>query len=116
MADAQFKIVELTPTQGFILITLKEAPGITISDLALVHQLDPSTVTRALDKLLVKGFIYRENMGKITRVFATDAGIRKEADAKAAWRKLRTDYGKMIGTSEARHQARSITKALKDLA
>lgn len=115
MADAQFKMVELTPTQGFILMTLKKAPGITISDLARVHQLDPSTMTRALDKLVLRGYVHRESMGKITRVFPTDGGARKEADAKAAWKKLKADYGKMIGTSESLHIARSLAKALSEL-
>ena len=87
LADSQFKIVELTPTQGFLLMTLKKAPGITITDLAFMHHLDPSTITRTLDKLESQGLIHRENMGRITRVFPTDGGVRKEADAKAAWKK-----------------------------
>ncbi len=115
MADAQFNIVELTPTQGFILMTLKKAPGITITDLAMVHQLDPSTISRALDKLSTNGYVHREIMGKITRVFATDGGVRKEADAKAAWKKLKADYNKLVGTSEALHLARSLAKVLKEL-
>jgi MarR family transcriptional regulator, organic hydroperoxide resistance regulator len=115
LAEEQFKQVELSPTQGFILITLKKAPGITTKDLALVHQLDPSTITRMLDKLEDKGLIQRENFGRITRVFATEKGRRKEADAKAAWKRLRFDYGQLIGVEEASHLADRITGSLSQL-
>ncbi len=115
MADEHFKQVELSPTQGFILITLKKAPGITITDLAMVHQLDPSTITRMLDKLQDKGLVQRENFGRITRVFATEKGRRKEADAKAAWKKLRFDYGQILGTEEVDHLSDRVTSAIEKL-
>ncbi len=115
MADEFFKAVELTPTQGFILITLKQAPGITIGDLSLVHQLDHSTITKTLDKMRLKGLVHREVIGRIVRVFATDHGKKKAADAKAAWRKLQLAYGAIIGGPKARAVADSIAETLDKL-
>jgi DNA-binding MarR family transcriptional regulator len=115
LADKHFKAVELTPTQGFILILLKEAPGVTVLDLAKTLQLDSSTVTKALDRMKDKGFIWREVNGRIVEVFATDHGIRKEADAMAAWKKLRLEYGSITGVAHARAVAGSIEVVLQDL-
>ena len=112
MAEEQFKQVELSPTQGFILIAVKKAPGITIGDLAIVHQMDPSTITRMLDQLAAAGLIQREIFGRITRIFVTDKGKRKEADAKASWKKLRHQYGQFIGDEEAAFLADRVAKAI----
>jgi DNA-binding MarR family transcriptional regulator len=115
LAEEQFKAVELTPTQGFILIVLKQAPGATISDLARVLQLDSTTVTKTLDRMKDKGLVLRENNGRTVEVFATDHGIKKEADAMAAWKKLKLGYGKITGAAHARAVAGSVEVVLEDL-
>jgi DNA-binding MarR family transcriptional regulator len=115
IANENFQAVELTPTQGFILITLKQAPGITVSGLADVHQLDQSTITRTLDRMKEKGLIFREGEGKSVQVFVTGKGEKKEADAKAAWKKMDLAIGRIIGNPEAKNMASLITKALGKL-
>lgn len=96
LADEHFKPLEITSTMGFILMTAQEAPGILISDLALVHHLDVSTISRALDKLETAQFVKREGTHKNIRVFITPTGARKEADARSAWNKLRQAYGLIL--------------------
>ena len=96
LADEHFKPLEITSTMGFLLMTAHEAPGILISDLALVHHLDVSTISRALDKLEAGEFVKREGTHKNIRVFITPAGARKEADARSAWNKLRQAYGLIL--------------------
>jgi MarR family transcriptional regulator, organic hydroperoxide resistance regulator len=115
IADEYFNMVDLTPTQGFMLITLKQAPGITVKVLSEVLQLDQSTITKTLDKMKGKGLIQRELEGRTVMVFATDRGLKKEADARSAWRKLQLAYGKIIGAPEAKMMAAAITKALDQL-
>jgi MarR family transcriptional regulator, organic hydroperoxide resistance regulator len=101
VANEQFRTVELSPTEGFSLITLKQAPGIIISDLAHVHQLDPSTYTKVIDSLARQGYLRRERFGRSYRLFSTGKGERKEGDAMAAWRKTQHDYETMVGKAEA---------------
>ena len=115
LADENFKAVELTPTQGFILIVLKQTPGISIMDLAETVQLDQSTITKALDRMKEKGLIWREAKGRTVEVFATDHGIKREADAMAAWKKLQFTYGQITGAAHARAVAGSIEVVLSDL-
>ncbi len=116
IAEKHFKKVGLTPTQGFILMTLKEAPGITVTDLATVHQVVPSTITRMLNSLGSSELIHREQMGRITRVFATSEGQRKEVDARAAWKKLQHQYKDLIGAIESKRLSEDITQAIDRLA
>jgi MarR family transcriptional regulator, organic hydroperoxide resistance regulator len=111
LADEHFKPLELSPTQGFILMTLKAAPGIVVGDLAIVHQLDQTTISRTLDKMVLKGLVKREGTGRAVRVFGTTRGLRKEAEAQAAWKKLRMQYTDLLGEAEVRLLAGSVSQA-----
>jgi MarR family transcriptional regulator, organic hydroperoxide resistance regulator len=115
LAEWHFGNIGHTPTEAFILMTLHDAPGAIISDVARTHQVVPSHITRLLIRMESKGLVLRENMGRVTRVFSTDEGLRMEADARAAWKKLKSHYGKIIGTEEARYQAMKITNSLQKL-
>lgn len=105
LADEHFAPLEVTPTMAFILMTARTAPGILITDLARVHQLDVSTISRALDKLELVQFIQREGAKKNIRIFITPKGERKEADAQSAWTKLRQAYALILSEPAARDLA-----------
>lgn len=111
MADEQFAAFDLSATQGFILIALRKAPGITASDLATVLFLDQSTVTKTIDRMILKGLVQREPVGRSVRVFLTGKGEVKEVEAKTAWSKTRQAYGKAIGEPESRLLSADLTKA-----
>ncbi len=99
----QFKVFDLSPTQGFILMTLRKAPGTSIGVLAEVLVLDQTTVTKTIEKMEFKGLVARELFGRNTRVFLTGKGEEREADAKSAWKKTRLAYTSIIGTGEVQH-------------
>ncbi|HQV37898.1 MAG TPA: MarR family transcriptional regulator [Flavobacteriales bacterium] len=105
MAEAHFRHIEITPTMGFVLMSAKTAPGINITDLAYVHQLDASTISRTLDKLASESLIVRNGQDRIVEVFLTMEGTRKAAEATSAWEKLRIAYSLLLGEGEARSLA-----------
>ncbi len=111
LADEQFAPLELTSTMAFLLMTAKTAPGVLINDLARVHQLDVSTVSRALDKLAFARLIQREGVKKNIRVFITPLGEKKEADARGAWDKLRQTYSLILTEPGARDLADRAARA-----
>ncbi|HRN37817.1 MAG TPA: MarR family transcriptional regulator [Flavobacteriales bacterium] len=111
MAEAHFRHIEITPTMGFILMTAKVAPGINVKDLAYVHQLDPSTISRTLDKLASNGYIVRNGHERIVEVFATPEGLHKAAEAHSAWEKLRLAYCNLLGEGGARELAELSSRA-----
>ncbi|MBZ0207639.1 MAG: MarR family transcriptional regulator [Flavobacteriales bacterium] len=105
MAEAHFHPIEITPTMGFILMSAKEAPGINVKDLAYVHQLDPSTISRTLDKLASNSYVVRNGHERIVEVFLTPEGLNKAAEASSAWEKLRLAYMHLLGEGEAKRMA-----------
>ncbi|HMW96331.1 MAG TPA: MarR family transcriptional regulator [Flavobacteriales bacterium] len=111
LAEEQFGPLELTPTMAFILMTTRTAPGILSTDLARVHQLDVSTISRAVDKLVHERFVQREGTRKNIRIFITPLGEKKEADARAAWAKLRQAYGLVLTDPGARDLADHIARS-----
>jgi len=111
MAEAHFHPIEITPTMGFILMTAKEAPGINVTDLAYVHQLDPSTISRTLDKLASNRFIVRNDHDKIVEVFLTPEGLSKAEEATSAWGKLQLAYTLLLGEGEAKNLAELNSRA-----
>ena len=111
LADEQFKPVEITPTMGFILMTAKTAPGLIIRDLAQVHQLDMSTISRTIDKLVAKGLVTRQGQGREMRIFNTPNGMKKEAEARSAWDKLKLAYRSILTEERSRHLAEQVMEA-----
>ena len=113
--DEHFGAVELSISQGFILMAIKQAPGISIGDLAYTLVLDQSTVTKTIDKLIAKRMAQREPIGRVVRIFLTEEGEKKEAEAQSAWKKARIAYTKSVGTGEVKHLAHELAKAQTSL-
>lgn len=111
LAVAHFHPVGITPTMGFILLTARVAPGVSITDLGAVHLLDSSTISRAVDKLAADRYIVRANEAKVVQVFLTPDGERKAAEAESAWQKLQLEYRLLLGEGEARWLAEKTAKA-----
>lgn len=115
IADVHFKAFDLSPTQGFILMSIREAPGINVSDLSIVLALDASTVTKTLEKMAMKDLVQRETINKNVRLFLTGKGEEREADARAAWKKTRLAYTKLVGEPEVRTLCETLSAAQEAL-
>lgn len=111
IALEHFRPLDISPTQGFILMTLKSAPGIIVRDLALVHQLDATTISRTLDSMEAKRLVKRDGTGREVRVFITTKGLTLETDAQAAWQRLRLRYNDLLGEPQAHEMADSLARS-----
>ncbi|MBX2980139.1 MAG: MarR family transcriptional regulator [Flavobacteriales bacterium] len=92
ISEPFFAELGLTTTQAFLLMSIVREPGISAGKLSEELILEPSTITRALDKMELKRLIYREYSGASTIVFAGPEGTKLEKDAAAAWGKIRLYY------------------------
>ena len=97
IADEEFAEADITPTQGFIVMTVVKRPGIRAGDIAKEMQLTPSTITRMLDKLEERGFVSRSSEGKSMLVYPTPDAIGAEQRIKTAWGKMYARSTKNLG-------------------
>ncbi len=71
IAVESWKPVDLAPSHGYLLIHVIEEPGVQPGCLADQLQLQPSTITRLIEKLEEKKLVVRTTEGKLTNVYPT---------------------------------------------
>jgi len=111
MAEEEFKHTGLSPSYAFLMMLVIETPGIGQKELATKLNLAPSTVTRFIDLLANRGFLYREVQGKASNIFPSDKGLELEEVINAAWKNFYMRYCEILGTEEANKLADSIHNA-----
>jgi DNA-binding MarR family transcriptional regulator len=100
LADMAFRRTGLAPSLGFVLISVIRKPGIQPSELADIMMLDPSTVTRMVEKLQGKGLVGREVQGRSTLITPTAAGRALMPDLEAALETLQADCRNHLGEED----------------
>ncbi|MCC6713485.1 MAG: MarR family transcriptional regulator [Candidatus Dadabacteria bacterium] len=80
--EEEFAKLGLSPSHGYLLFALAENPGASQKELGEIMELDPSTVTRFVDALVVKGLAGKPVRGK-------GASIHLTADGKRLYRKIK---------------------------
>ena len=101
MAEEEFTITGLAPSYAFLLMTVNDKPGIQPGDISKQMQLTPSTVTRLIEKMELKGFVERNSLGRITEVNPTKKSRELDATIKKAWRNLHQRYTELLGEKMA---------------
>ncbi|MFD1356783.1 MarR family winged helix-turn-helix transcriptional regulator [Fictibacillus halophilus] len=97
MAEESFKKTGLSPTHAFLLMLVNNKPGISQSELAEELHMMPSTITRFIDKLVIKGLLERKAEGKRSFIFPTEAGENTQEEIKEAWKDLYRNYSAVLG-------------------
>lgn len=111
IADEEFAEADISPTQGFIVMTVVKRPGIRAGDIAKEMQLTPSTITRMLDKLEERGFVSRSSEGKAMLVYPTPEALGAEQRIKTAWGKMYGRYAQALGHENGATLAQALNKA-----
>jgi MarR family transcriptional regulator, organic hydroperoxide resistance regulator len=97
LAEKEFQPTGLAPSLAFIVMTVNRKPGITAGELSDIMQLQPSTVTRLVDKLEDKEYLRRHTEGKFMQVFPTSKATRLNGSLKSAWQSLYRRYTTILG-------------------
>ena len=97
MADEEFRRTGLSPSHAFLMMLVNDHPGIGQKELCGQLHLAPSTVTRFIDALVHRGYLTRQTDGKLSRVYATDAGQALRQEIADAWENLHQRYAKILG-------------------
>ncbi|GGD93948.1 MarR family winged helix-turn-helix transcriptional regulator [Paenibacillus nasutitermitis] len=100
MAEDEFAVSGLSPTSGFLLMAVYEKEGISQKELGDILHLQPSTVTRLIEKLTVKGLLYNRVEGRMSFIYATDKGKALDDVINQCWNNLRDRYSAILGQQE----------------
>lgn len=115
LAEEEFAATGLSPTYAYLLMAVREEPGIAQQDLAARLHLTPSTVTRLIDKLEVKGLAVRRTTGKNSLVFLTAKGEDVQEEIRQAWGRLYERYSAALGREEGDRLTERIATAADKL-
>jgi DNA-binding MarR family transcriptional regulator len=97
MADEAFMQTGLAPSYAFVMMAIIDHQNMSQSELADFVNLSPSTVTRFVDKLILKELVERKHEGKITKVSATKQGQALHPLITECWKKLYDNYCEVLG-------------------
>lgn len=111
MAEDSFKKTGLSPTHAFLLMLVNNKPGISQSELAEQLHMMPSTITRFIDKLVMKGLIERKAEGKRSFIYPTETGENTQQDIRAAWKDLYQSYSAILGEDAGKELTKLIREA-----
>lgn len=102
LAEDEFKITGLSPTYAFAVTVINTKEVIASKELADYLYMAPCTITRFVDKLVIKGYAERKIEGKNSYVCSTEKGKELQTLIDTAWANLHSAYSEKIGTDEAK--------------
>jgi DNA-binding MarR family transcriptional regulator len=110
LAVESWKPVNLSPSHGYLLMTVIEEPGIQPGMLANEMQLKPSTITRFIEKLEEKKLVVRITEGKLTNVYPTPKGKELYSELKGCINHFYSSYCAVLGKEECAKMINSMNK------
>ncbi|MEI6950767.1 MarR family winged helix-turn-helix transcriptional regulator [Paraflavisolibacter sp. H34] len=101
LALDSWKEVDLPPSIAYLLMAVLEEPGIQPSALAAELHLQPSTITRLIQKLEEKKLAVRTSEGKITHVYPTPKAKELLPRMKVCLQRFYQQYIQLLGEEES---------------
>ncbi|RKW34952.1 MAG: MarR family transcriptional regulator [Leptotrichia sp.] len=98
IAEEAFEKIDICPTHAFLMMLLKEEKnGLSVNQISSSLAIAPSTVTRFVDKLVSKGYVVREKMGKNSFTKITEKGLNEIDEIYEAWRGITEKIEELVG-------------------
>lgn len=110
LAQESWSKVELPPSHAYLLMLVIEEPGIQPSGLADHLQLQPSTITRLIEKLEDKKLVVRTAEGKVTNVYPSPKGKELLPKLKECLSEFYTAYSTTLGKEESARLVQNMSK------
>lgn len=101
MAKEEFAMTGLDPSYAHLMLLLCDKPGLTQNELAQTMNLKPSTITRFIEKLQLKGLIERVQEGRNSLVYPSETGKKKCKLVQKALHNLYERYCEVLGEDYA---------------
>jgi MarR family transcriptional regulator, organic hydroperoxide resistance regulator len=101
LAMESWSKIGLSPSHAYLLILVIEEPGMQPTSLSEHLQLQPSTITRLLEKLESKKLLVRTYEGKLTNVYPTPKGKDLLPRLKECLSEFYSRYSEILGKEES---------------
>ncbi|MCB1175318.1 MAG: MarR family transcriptional regulator [Leptospiraceae bacterium] len=115
LAEEAFAPIGLSPSHAFLVMSVHWRPGLQPGQLSQQMMLEPSTITRLIEKLEAAELVERKKDGKNVYVYPGKKGALKFEQAKKAWQELLANYTKKLGKKEAEELTRLAYRAVAKL-
>lgn len=110
LAVESWKPVGLSPSHGYLLLAVLDEPGIQPTALGAQLQLQPSTITRFIEKLEQKKLLIRTTEGRVTNVYATPKAKELQNQMTQCLQHFAESYTQALGKEESTKLVNSLTK------
>ena len=111
MADEEFLKTGLSPSHALTLMAIDFQPGLSQKELSKIMNIKPSTTTRFIDKLEVKGLVTRKTEGKSSHLYPTQKGIDLKDEIDECLKSLHKRYSEILGHNKGVELTESINEA-----
>ncbi len=115
LAEEAFAPLNLAPSYAFLLMAITRQPGIQVGEVGRQLMLQPSTLTRLVDKMERSGFLRRVNSGRFVELFPTEKCRLMEGQLANSWEQLKTSYSEVLGQQTSAKLARLLYDAREQL-
>lgn len=111
LAEEAFSKTGLAPSHAFVVMAVNRVPGISPGALSQEMHMQPSTITRFVDKLEIKGYLTREVEGKTAKIFPTVKSEEINEELVDSWQSLFSTYKELLGSNMAKLLTNNISEA-----
>lgn len=110
LANKSWSKVGLSASHAYLLMLATEEPGIQPGALASHLQLEPSTITRLIEKLEEKKLVVRTTEGKTTSVYPTPKGRDMYPRLKECLVEFYNSYATILGREESNRMVQNMNR------
>ena len=110
LAQESWKPVGLSPSHAYLLMMVIDDPGVQPGSLAKQLQLQPSTITRLIEKLEEKKLVLRSVDGKVTHVYPTSKARQMNSKLRDCVRHFYISHATILGKEESSKMVRNMNK------
>lgn len=115
LAIESWKKTGLSPSHAYLLLSVLEEPGIQPTTLAEHLQLQPSTITRLLEKLEEKKLVIRTTEGRLTNVYPTPKAKDLQPKMMQCMQEFSGRSAKLLGKEESSRLVQTLAKVADKL-
>ncbi|MFV0521587.1 MAG: MarR family winged helix-turn-helix transcriptional regulator [Mangrovibacterium sp.] len=95
-ADAAFAKHHLSSSHAYLLLLVNDNSGIGTVELSQELNLNPSTITRLVDKMVIQGYLRRVKEGKRCEISCTEEGSSLVIELQRTWQAFQQNMNRQI--------------------